>query len=189
MGRIDVKIDNLMNLNFQECIAMIESRRLILKPVTSEDIDIYMKIMSDVELTRYLPKGKPYTRQEIESHVRCRSEHWSKGFGSYVITLKSDPELKIGYVGVEMVSNTDCCDIRYSLLKAFSGRGYAFEAAKTCLSHTFDSGLIEKVYGVAVTENTPSVNIIKKLGMRPEPSARLYDEDNLVTFSIRSSER
>ncbi len=41
--------------------SMIETERLILSPVTPEDLDIYKKLLTCAETTRYLPGGKPFS--------------------------------------------------------------------------------------------------------------------------------
>lgn len=161
---------------------MIETDRLILRPVMVEDLDIYTKLLTCKVTTLYLPGGKPFSLKYIEKYVSAKTEHWFKGFGTFIISLKSDPSVKIGYAGIEQVPNTNFHDIRYGLLQKHQGNGYAFEAAKAVLNFTFGTGLISEVYGVAVHENQPSIKLLKKLGMI-ECNERLYDADNLLSFS------
>ncbi|MCZ4294062.1 GNAT family N-acetyltransferase [Vibrio sinaloensis] len=164
---------------------MVITENLCLKPVCEDDIDIYTQILSSNELTKYLPKGSAYTNDEIELHVLNRVKHWEHGFGSYVIYLKSNPEVKIGYVGVEICTDSLHSDIRYALLPDYQGFGYVFEAAKSVLAETFKSDKHTKIYGVSLTENTASLAIIRKLGMKPELGVQLYgDTQRLETYSI-----
>ncbi len=164
---------------------MIKTENLVLSPVSHGDLDIYSKILSSDELTKFLPKGQAYTDAEIQQHVENRIEHWNHGFGSYVISLKSEPKTKIGYVGVEHCENPEFSDIRYALVSGYQGRGYVFEAAKAALEQTFRANKHSKIYGVAFKENLPSLAIIKKLGMLPEPEVKLYgDVDGLEIYAI-----
>ncbi|MGI0119283.1 GNAT family N-acetyltransferase [Zooshikella sp. RANM57] len=164
---------------------MIYTDRLVLKKVTLDDIDIFTEILSDPALTRYLPKGEPYTQEEIQSSVQSRCEHWQKGFGTYVILQKKYPSVKIGYVGIETVATTYFRDIRYSIAKSFAGQGIAFEAARSCLDNYFADGLGERVFGAAVDQNKASIRVMEKLGMQKESDIKLYDRDDMVYFSMK----
>ncbi|WMN86293.1 GNAT family N-acetyltransferase [Vibrio parahaemolyticus] len=82
---------------------MIETERLILSPVTPEDSDIYTKLLTCPETTRYLPGGKPFSLEYIQNYVPSKVAHWSKGYGTFIVALKSKPSQKIGYAGVELV--------------------------------------------------------------------------------------
>ena len=84
---------------------MIETERLVLKRVTTADYDIYKEIMSCPIMSLYLPKAAPYNDEEIAQHVVKRVAHWKLGFGSFIVYLKYDPHIKLGYVGVEVSSN------------------------------------------------------------------------------------
>ncbi|MEI6896492.1 MAG: GNAT family N-acetyltransferase [Psychromonas sp.] len=163
---------------------MIETKRLILKPVTLLDYDLYENILSCPDMTKYLPKGSPYTEQEVFSHVVKRVEHWNLGFGSYIVYLKSDLNKKLCYVGIETSPNPKCSEIRYAFTADGQGKGYALEAAKAVLKKTFQLDFHTDIYGVAVKANMPSVKILEKLGMVENSSAIIYDEEDLITLSV-----
>ncbi len=168
---------------------MLETERLKLRPVCEKDIDIYSQILGSDELTKYLPKGEAYTDEEIKHHVTERVKHWDHGFGcSYVVYLKSESTVKIGYVGVEQCETPIYSDIRYAVLSDYQGRGYVFEAAQAVLNETFKANKLSKIFGVALKENMSSLSIIKKLGMKADSEAKLYsDTDGLETYSIENS--
>ncbi|QEW08355.1 GNAT family N-acetyltransferase [Nitrincola iocasae] len=161
---------------------MIETERLILTPVTLKDIDIYTKLFTSVEITRYLPGGKPYNLEYIEKYVAEKVSHWSKGFGTFIVSLKDNRAVKIGYSGIEKIPNSTYSDIRYGLLEEYQGKGYAFESAQAVLNFTLETGMVSDVYGVAVTDNLASASLLQKLGMK-RSEKRLYESDDLLTFS------
>ncbi|GAM69404.1 acetyltransferase [Vibrio sp. JCM 19236] len=100
------------------------------------------------------------------------------------MSLKSNLDVKIGYAGVEKIPDSTFSDIRYGLLLEYQGQGYAFEAAKAVLDFTFGIGKVAEIYGVAVVGNFASEALLKKLGMQSSEK-RLYDSDDLLTFSIQ----
>lgn len=167
---------------------MLTTENLILKPTTPLDLDIYLQILGSDELTKYLPKGSAYSKEEIEQYVTNRVLHWKHGFGSYVVYLKRQPMQKIGYTGVEYCQESQLSDIRYAILPDYQGKGYVFEAAQSVLAQTFKSQNFKKIYGVALKPNYASLAIIKKLGMTPDPTDELYgDVEDLETYSIENT--
>lgn len=162
---------------------MIETQRLILRPTTSNDLQFYEVMFKDPNIVRYLPGGKPYTSDYIANYVSNRVAHWKKGFGIFTVALKGNPEVVVGYAGVERLPDSPFHDIRYGFLPRFQGRGFASEAARASIEFVFSNRLVEEVFGVAVVDNLPSVRILQNLGMTPS-SEVLYDSVDLVTFSI-----
>ncbi len=187
----------LQNNSKEVLIDTLTTQRLILKRVMQDDYTIYQQILSDQELTKYLPKGRAYTPKEIKFHFNNRLQHWQKyGFGSYVIFDKNKPTHAIGYVGVEVCPNPNYSDIRYAILPQAQGKGYIFEASQKVLSATFTLGKHQQIFGVSLANNYASVHLLKKLGMQPEtinPYAEEGDEDGLdkelVVFSINKIEK
>ncbi|CAM3694056.1 GNAT family N-acetyltransferase [Vibrio aquimaris] len=163
----------------------LETQRLVMSPVKEDDIDIYRKILSSNQLTKFLPKGTAYTETEIQRTHSNRIAHWVHGFGSYVINLKSQPREKIGYVGVELCEDPNFSDIRYGMLQEYQGKGYVLEASLAVIRETFGLNKHKRIYGVSMIENLPSIAVLRKLGMTPEPDLNLYQDcDELITFSI-----
>ncbi|MES3674867.1 GNAT family N-acetyltransferase [Halomonas elongata] len=164
---------------------MIETERLMLSPVTLEDIDIYQKLLTCAEITRYLPGGEPFSLECIQNYVPSKVAHWSRGYGTFVVALKDNPSQKIGYAGIELIPESNFSDIRYALIPQYQGKGYAFEASKAVLNFTLETGFVSEVFGVTVVDNLASEKLLRKLGMQ-ESKQRLYDSDNLVTLSTQT---
>lgn len=164
---------------------MIETQRLILRPVNESDLDIFSRLFSCPYTTRYLPGGEPYKDSEIKSHLANRIQHWDRGFGTFVLMLRTSPLTKIGYAGVEVSPKPVFSDIRYAIESSYGGQGYGFEAAQACLHYIWDLGIHDRVYGVALRENTPSIRILRQLGMTYERYVSLYHTStDLMTLSV-----
>ncbi|KHT64685.1 hypothetical protein RJ45_05095 [Photobacterium gaetbulicola] len=164
---------------------MIKTDRLILTPVTHEDMDIYTELLTSKEITKYLPGGKPFSPEYIEQYVPKKVEHWAKGFGMFFVSLRGNPAVKIGYAGVEVIPDVNLSDIRYAISSEYQGLGYASEAAQAAIDFVFSAGALDAIYGVAVVDNLPSVKLLRKLGMH-ETDVRLYDSDDLITMLIQA---
>jgi len=56
-------------------------------------------------------------------------------------------------------------DIGYRLIMRYRGLGYTTEAARACMDYGFHTLNLEQIIGTAMKNNTPSINVFKKLGM------------------------
>lgn len=164
---------------------MLSTQNLILRPVTADDFTLFLDILGSDSLTKYLPKGSAYTKDEITLYTQNRVAHWQHGYGTYIISEKTAPDIKLGYVGVEQCANPAFSDVRYAIVLGYQGKGYVYEAASAVIKETFKTQPLDKIYGVALKQNLASIAIIKKLGMTDDPNNELYGEvDDLETYSI-----
>ncbi len=162
---------------------MIETDRFTLRPVSADDLGLYCSLLTDDEVTQFLPFGEPYRDEVIRKELLNRIDHWKKyEFGTFTIVRKSDGQ-KLGYVGVEETSSADCFDIRYAVVPQEQGHGVAFEVALACLDFAFKQGGMTCIYGVSVPQNIRSVHILEKLNMLPNFDVDFYNDNSLRYFS------
>lgn len=162
---------------------MIETDRLMLRPTNTDDLGLYCSLLTDDEVTQFLPFGQPYRDEVIRKELSNRIDHWQKHeFGTFTIIRKTDGS-KLGYVGVEETSSPTCFDIRYAVVLQEQGQGVAFEAALACLDFSFKQGHMARIYGVAVPQNTRSVHLLEKLNMSPHVGIDFYSDSSLSYFS------
>lgn len=110
--------------------SLIETYRLLLRKPAIEDSDIIGEILSCPVQTMFLPNEAPYPFEKQQEYLKNRIRHWSlNGFGTFIVCLKEDPAVKLGFVGVEFVQNLGVVDIRYGISQRFEGKGYITEAA------------------------------------------------------------
>ena len=60
---------------------------------------------------------------------------------------------------------TPCVDIGWRLKPTFWHMGLATEGAKRCLKYGFQDIQLSKIFSVAPVINTPSIHVMKKIGM------------------------
>lgn len=166
---------------------MIETSRLVLRKPSKDDIDVINEILSCLNQTRFLPNEAPYSKDQQRQYLENRIEHWIQNdFGAFIVCLREDPLIKIGFVGAEYAPNPNYVDIRFGTVKAYEGLGYTTEAGSSLLEWMFSGTGITKIYGVAMSNNKASKSVLRKLGMVPEIDVNLYNCDGLESFSIES---
>ncbi|MFM2484834.1 GNAT family N-acetyltransferase [Celerinatantimonas yamalensis] len=167
---------------------MIETDRLILRKPNIDDLDIFSTILSCPTQTKFLPNEAPYSKEQQNDYLVNRINHWDvNDFGTFIICLSENPEVKLGFVGAEYAPNPDYVDIRFGIAREFEGQCYISEAAKALVTWFFENTKHSKLYGVSVHENVASKAVLRKLGMIAEKDVDLYQREGLDNFSIVAS--
>ena len=148
----------------------IHTERLILRPLSSADVDAVHAYQSNEEVCRYVP-FEPRSREVIadrianllKSQMNTEEEAISIGvenretgqlMGDVVLFWRS-LEHKSGEIG-------------WAFHPDYQGRGYAAEAASAALDLAFDLFEFHRVVARIDVLNTASVALAERLGMRQE---------------------
>lgn len=117
----------------------IETKRLILRKFTEDDLVALFLILKDEEVNKFLPW---YPMKNIEETKKFYKERYdskyllSQAYG-YAICLKED-NIPIGYINVDM---SDSHDLGYGLRKEYWHKGIVTEAAKAVIEQVKKDGL------------------------------------------------
>lgn len=165
---------------------VIETARLLLRPVTMRDLDdLHGVIYSDPQVTTYLPGGEPWPLCETRSLLAWWVAHWEdQGFGPWAVIEQASGAF-LGDCGLVIMPGAEHpIELLYALGRKSWGRGYASEAARAALRCGFEQVGLTQITAVAVPENTASRRVLEKLGMTFEGiSARYYNAD-LAVYTI-----
>ena len=144
----------------------MKTERLILEPWRSSDWEAFRPIATDVEVMRYITGGIPWTDEQIQNFVyRQISLYSERGFCRWKLLEASSGEL-IGFCGVGVWREFLDPEIGWWLARSYWGRGLATEAARAALQDVFERVGLERLISIARPENSPSIGIMKKLGLR-----------------------
>ena len=167
---------------------VLETGRLVLRPITSEDVPAMYPMFNDPGVRRYLWDDKPVsfeaTRSVVEASARDFSE---RGAGLFGMRLRDAEEVLVGLCGLRWEEGLGEMEIMYCLLPGFWGRGLATEAAKACLRFAFVEAGLERVLGGADEPNAASLRVIRRLGMRPVDKT-MRDAPAVPYFGIERNE-
>lgn len=162
----------------------IETTRLIIRPFTFDDLDAYHRqIYSDPDVTRYLPGGKPRSREATRDVIAYFIDHDTQyGFSIAAVLDKASGEL-IGHCGLHQFSNGDV-EIGYSFAKACWGQGFATEAGHATLRYGFETLGLHEIIALAFPANLASQRVMQKLGMTHEGTTSDYYNSELVIYRL-----
>ncbi|OOY18863.1 hypothetical protein BMI86_19255 [Thioclava sp. DLFJ5-1] len=132
----------------------IETPRLVLRPLTSKDVDAITHAANDFEVARWLAKMPyPYTRTDAEAFVAANRENFG---GVWGITRQGDFCGVIGKVGA----------FGYWLGRDHWGHGYATEAGRAVIAVHFDTADAKPLAAGYFEGNHRSRRVLEKLGFR-----------------------
>ncbi len=166
---------------------IIETERLLMRPITRDDLPTMLRFRADPEVSRYL--GGPematpeFVARRMEFYLDCHRQY---GFGMCAMLRKPDDEM-IGWSGLQPLEDTSQIEVGYGFDRPFWGKGYATEAAAAFLRYGFERAGLERIVAVASPENTASRHVMEKLGMRYEKNVWHYNSD-CVLYAIARDE-
>jgi len=160
--------------------------RLHLRWLTEDDAALMLSIWNDPDFIRHVGDRGIRTLGEARQAMRdgILKLYADSGYGPYLIE-SLDGESPMGICGLFKRDHLDYPDIGYGLLPGYRGRGYALEAASAVLMHARDYLGLAQLKAIVSQDNTPSVRLLEKLGMRSEGVLRMPGEDeDVVLYGI-----
>jgi RimJ/RimL family protein N-acetyltransferase len=156
---------------------IVETARLLLRPLTSADLDGFAAMNADPDVMRYIGDGKPQTRGQTHLRIYAILDHWDQhGFGLCAIVDRVTRAF-IGFCGLQYLDNTSEIEVGYRLAKPFWGAGLATEAARASLRQGFDEFGLDRIVAVVQPGNIASQRVLEKIGLRFVEDARFYNTD------------
>lgn len=153
---------------------VLETSRLMLRPLNKDDIDAIFEYCSDPEVSKLTTWQTHQTKQDSMVLVEYALGNYKRGLSEpYGITLKNNPKKIIGTVG--WFWNTKphkSIEIAYALARPFWGKGLMVEAATALINEALNKNDINRISSRCISENKSSQRVMEKLGMRIEGTLR-----------------
>jgi RimJ/RimL family protein N-acetyltransferase len=147
---------------------ILETERLSLREITTDDLDDLLEIWGDPEIMRLFPNtlDRQAMREWIERNQR-RYEQF--GYGLWAVILRSVQKF-VGDCGltVQEVDGIEELELGYHFNKKYWGRGLATEAARACLDHAFERLGRRRIVSMIRPENAPSRRVAERNGLQIE---------------------
>jgi len=150
----------------------IETPRLILRPLSFEDVPDLLEYHSDPEVVRYIP-WPARTHDDVVEVVQAyqRSRYCLADQGDSLVlgwALRADNKV-IGQSNMSLLSSSNqTADVGWVTHPRFGRQGYAQEATQALLTWAFERFDLHRVVAHIDTRNVHSARFAEKLGMRRE---------------------
>lgn len=157
----------------------LETERLKLRLFTHDDVQIMFTLSSDPEIIKYADTP---ARDLQEAQQRLEQgplfDYAKYGYGRFAVEFKETGRV-IGFCGIKYLPEIDLPEVGFRYLPEYWGRGIGTEAARVCVDFARDDLKIKKLVALIIPENTASIRLAKKLGMKKGPLIHIYDLDAL----------
>ena len=148
---------------------MIETKRLVVKPFSGDDLDILMKLYSDAEIMRYLPfpvMDREMAQRRLDKNIAGWKANPQIDYEMAVICKETDE--KIGRAEITRNYPEESAMIGWMLIKSAWGKGYATEIANALIGYCFRELHLHRVYALCHPDNVASWRVMEKCGMHRE---------------------
>ena len=140
---------------------MIETDRLLLRPLRADDVDEFVALHADPRVNRFVGS---YSRPRAVERLAAIERQWAeRGHGQCAIELKATRAL-IGRSGLRYWEQFDEVEVGWTLRAEHWGHGYATEAARACLDWGFSNLETDYVTAMIRPGNEASVRVAERLG-------------------------
>lgn len=147
----------------------VSTERLQLREIRVTDVETLAPVFAKPEVWEF-PLGRAYTRDETERFVANQCAHWADcDFGLWLAVERTTDRV-IGYVGLAVPTFLPeilpAVEVGWRFDPDVWGRGYATEAAREALHQAFTTLGLSAVCSLPQVENTASVRVAERIGMR-----------------------
>lgn len=165
----------------------IQTPRLLLRPMTLDDVPALLGVFGDAETMRHYPSTFDESRMRawVEWNMRSYQAH---GYGLWAMILRGTGEV-IGDCGLvsQQVDGVQEVEVGYHVRRELWGQGLATEAAKRCLDHGFTHLGCDRLASLIHPQNLPSRRVAEKIGMTVMRESEWKNKPTCIYATERSA--
>jgi len=147
---------------------VLETERLILRPVMMNDAEDMYAYAKDEEVTRYV---FPRHRTLDETKISIATFFMAAPLGKFAIELKANHRM-IGTIDLRVDAEAGTGELGYVLNQAYWGKGIVPEAAKRLIQLGFTELQLIRIWAVHDLRNPNSGRVMEKIGMIQESTVK-----------------
>jgi len=151
--------------------------RLALRRFTPADLDWFVELYSDPDVTQYLGGVKDRFQAEALLNTRILQyydEH--PGLGIWM-TIERATGTRVGFHLLNHIRGESIVQIGYALPKSAWGRGFATEMAYAVLRYGFVDLKLPRIGGITSLQNYASQRVLTKIGLERKGERTFHHPD------------
>lgn len=148
---------------------ILETKRLIIRPITVDDKDEVFKYRSDRETNKY-QGWIPTTVGDVEIFIGKVSKQFNEPETWFqFVVVERETQKIVGDLGVHFFdSHNKQVEIGCTLSKAFQNKGYATESVKRVVDYLFKELNKHRIITSIDPENKNAIGLVERIGFRKE---------------------
>lgn len=176
------------NINCYELSRILETDRLVLRPMSDSDYKSLQEVLSDPETMKYY--AAPYDEAGVQKWIDwCKASQAKRGFSLWSVILKETGQM-IGDCGVSMqiIDDEMRPEIGYHLNKKYHHQGIGKEMTQAVRDYFFTHFNENEVYSYMDKDNLPSYKTAEANGMTYLHNYITKDGEECRVYRITRSE-
>jgi ribosomal-protein-alanine N-acetyltransferase len=161
---------------------ILETERLILRPLTVNDAEAAFAWLGDDRVTRFMPFNTYQCVQDIEEKLKSinnDSLHYNWGF------VLRENHLLIGHGNIYFKDEINAWSFGYILRYDCWNKGYTTEATKAMIQFTLDHCGARKFVARHSSDNPSSGRVMEKCGLKFDHYGEYSNTDMIKTFHAK----
>ncbi|GAB4026808.1 GNAT family N-acetyltransferase [Spirosoma koreense] len=156
---------------------MIETKRLQLVNFSVEDAAFVLDLLNSSTWLEFIGDRGVRTLDDARLYIQNGplKSYEQFGFGPYLVRQKENGR-PVGLCGLFKRETLPDVDIGFAVLPAYAGRGYGYESATAVITYATNRLGLARLTGLTTADNTPSIQLLEKLGLRFEKKIRFRDD-------------
>jgi [ribosomal protein S5]-alanine N-acetyltransferase len=144
---------------------LLETERLVLRPLSSDEVDFLHRISNEPNVRLYLWDDERVSEATIKSFIAQSDRMLSEEkIGLFGVRLRGRADL-LGFCGFVCLGGMEEPELWYELTHKAWGRGHRHRSGPG-VRYAFDEVGMERVIAGADAPNAASLRVIEKLGMK-----------------------
>ncbi|WP_313374625.1 GNAT family N-acetyltransferase [Chishuiella sp.] len=150
---------------------VLETDRLIIRPITIDDLQAYYEMDSQPEVHTFLRAAPLQSLDETKDVINALLEQYEKFGVARVAVIEKETNQFIGWTGFKFIEEKEAIDNKFDYLdfgyrfrKEAWGKGYATEAAKACMDYYKNNMTHFKLNAITHVDNSASRHVLEKIG-------------------------
>jgi ribosomal-protein-alanine N-acetyltransferase len=153
--------------------ATLLTDRLLLEPLSENDSEFILELVNSTGWLKFIGNKNIHARTDALAYIKNINSDQNRTYRT--VKLKDGKSI-IGIVTLIKRDYLEHKDIGFAFLPEFSGKGYAYEAANAVLTGLVRHGAFTDILAVTLPENTNSIKLLRKLGLRFEKEMKIEDQ-------------
>lgn len=159
--------------------------RLILREADESDAAFMLNLLTEPSWKRFIRQHDVDSETLALEYLNTRIiSAYGEGYGFWVVQLRDSGEA-IGVCGLIKRDYLPQADIGFAFLEEHWSKGYAEEAARTTIEHTFESLELPCLSAVTIPENSQSIRLLEKLDFQFSLEMTDPNDELVAVYEIR----
>jgi len=153
--------------------------RLHLQPMSVADAAFIYALVNTEGWIKYIGNRNVTSVEDADSYIR---KILNNSNVTYWVVRSKNEQTPMGIITFIKREYLSYPDIGFAFLPLYSGKGYAYEAAKTILDEAITADGNLRVLATTVPDNTRSIQLLWQLGLRLEEEI-LHEGEKLLVYA------